>query len=182
MWPCGPIAEQSGCLARRSQDFQLISLKLLAEHLLLGCLTYSNKRALQLYVPGEATRARLVFPHTPVKIYASKNNPGAEAIAAQLKVSMVGPEVTSTLPEWKVEENHPNVLHLFDDRTLHATRFLLYLNRETFCGAESEALAAELRHARAAGAQIVMLHENAPDAGGCKVGHTALPQGPLQFF
>ena len=139
------------------QDFQLVSLKLLAEQLLLGCPTYSHQRSLPLYVPGEATRARLVFLDPPV-IYASPNNPGAAEIAARFKASMTGLEVTD-----RAERAH------------HAT-FLLYLNDKTFSGDEGEALAVELRTARAAGTHVLMVHENDPNAGGCKVGRNALAQ------
>ena len=48
-----------------------------------------------------------------------------------------------------------------------ATHMLLYLNRSTWAGDGTEALAEQVRAARRARLPIVMAHENDPDLGGC---------------
>ena len=45
----------------RIKDFQLMSLKLLTEQMLLGCATYANLLDLPLYLPGEISTRKLVF-------------------------------------------------------------------------------------------------------------------------
>ena len=45
----------------RIKDFQLVSLKLLTEQMLLGCATYANLLDLPLYLPGEISTRKLVF-------------------------------------------------------------------------------------------------------------------------
>ena len=49
--------------------------------------------------------------------------------------------------------------------------FLLYLSRQTFIGPAGEALAREVRTARAYKAQIVMIHENDVQRDGCEFEH-----------
>ena len=68
----------------RIKDFQLVSLKLLAEQLLLGCPNYDDLTSLKVYVPGELTSWKWVF-HKQVTLYASANNPGAEKAALALR-------------------------------------------------------------------------------------------------
>ena len=86
-----------------SQDFQIVSLKLLASELLLACPGYGQQYTVSyydeggdqqqvdqyrkkektlyrdIYVPGEVTEATLKL--TDVRIYASPNNPGARGVA-----------------------------------------------------------------------------------------------------
>ena len=45
----------------RIKDFQLVSLKLLTEQMLLGCATYANLPELPLYLPGEISAKKLMF-------------------------------------------------------------------------------------------------------------------------
>ena len=45
----------------RIKDFQLVSLKLLTEQMLLGCATYANLLELPLYLPGEISARKLMF-------------------------------------------------------------------------------------------------------------------------
>ena len=47
----------------RIKDFQLVSLKLLTEQMLLGCNTYANLPELPLYLPGEISAKKLIFTH-----------------------------------------------------------------------------------------------------------------------
>ena len=147
----------------RIKDFQLVSLKLLAEQLLLGSPVYTPEQ-LPLYVPGELARQRLSFPST-VALYASPNNPGAAAVAARLREAMASLGVTET-PAPATEDGGDS---RYDPPG--ATHMLLYLCHETYVGKEGEALAEELRLARKADFPIVMLHENDMDnGGGCEFG------------
>ena len=49
-----------------------------------------------------------------------------------------------------------------------ASHMLLYLNEDTFVGAEGELFADEVRCALANGFPMVMVHENDDAAGGCE--------------
>ena len=113
---------------------------------------------MELFIPGELPRQNLTFRKRPV-VYASQHNPGALAMAIDLELAMDGQiEVTSDAAELIVE-GRPIVTH-----------FLLLLNNQTYLHSEGEKLAEELRRARAAGSaiEIVMVHENDQDRGGCE--------------
>ena len=94
------------------RDFQIISLKLLAHQLLLGCPSDQGTRnkhlgtdserqrhvdSRDIFLPGEVSRTKLAFP-APVLLFVSANNPGAKETAALLKEGMVGLSVTSVTP------------------------------------------------------------------------------------
>ena len=142
-------------------QFQFVALKQLAEQLLLGCPRQGSSKGLgnmELFIPGELPRQNLTFRKRPV-VYASQHNPGALAMAIDLELAMDGQiEVTSDAAELIVE-GRPIVTH-----------FLLLLNNQTYLHSEGEKLAEELRRARAAGSaiEIVMVHENDQDRGGCE--------------
>ena len=52
----GPIFDERNVIVwHRIKDFQLVSLKLVAEQLLLGCPSFFDNDSLQLHVPGELT-------------------------------------------------------------------------------------------------------------------------------
>jgi hypothetical protein len=138
------------CVLR--QAFQDMSLQLLSEQLLLSCPTYATAKSLPLYVPGEVTLQRIQFS-CPVVLYASKNNPGAAAAAAMLVEGVDALSVTEAPPALG---------------GVAATHFLLYLAHETYVGEVGDALAEELREARASHLPLVMLHENDMDNGGCE--------------
>jgi hypothetical protein len=142
-----------------SVQFQLISLKRLAEFTLLQTPQYKGKESLAIYVPGELLQTRLVF-EKPVTLYVSPHNPGARAFASELE-EMHGGISTESFPT-NAKVGGDEVWNGED-----ATHFLLYLNSATFMDAAGERLAEELRTARAAGVPIVMAHEKAPDLGGC---------------
>ena len=139
-----------------SQDFQLVSLKLVAADLLIACPgyaeEYANKALIQdIFVPGEITEELLIFQQ-PVRVYASANNPGACEVLNVLQEAMKG-------------------LDLSTDPPPAASAFLLYLAHETFVGEAGERLAAEVRLMMRKGYPIVMLHENDTEGGGCDFGH-----------
>ena len=152
----GPIFDARHVVEwHRIRDFQLRSLTLLAEQLLLGCPSYASKPQLPLFVPGELAQQRLGFP-SAVALYASPNNPGAAETAARLRDGTLGLSVTDT-PAPPAGGKPPGATHM-----------LLYLCQQTYLGRPGELLAAELREARAAGVATVMLHENDPAHGGCE--------------
>ena len=139
LWPC--------------PQFQLVTLKLIAEQLLLGGPRSGHVKKLHLCVPGEVQRQRLTFSRRVV-VYASPNNPRAWAVAKDIASAMDDRiEVTS------------------DETNDAITHFLLYLNDQTYLESGEE-LAEELRRARAAGSSIklVMVHENDQERGGCEFG------------
>ena len=100
----------------RIKDFQIISLKLLAHQLLIGCPSDKGTRNRHLgtdtdrqrhedsrgiFLPGEISRIKLAFP-APVLLFVSTNNPGASETAALLQEGMVGLSVTSVTPtRWR---------------------------------------------------------------------------------
>ena len=84
----------------------MISLKLLAHQLLLGCPSDGNASfkhlgtktdTKQIFLPGELSRIKLAFP-APVVLFVSSNNPGASQTAGRLQKGMVGLSVTSETP------------------------------------------------------------------------------------
>ena len=159
----------------RIRDFQLVSLKLLAEQLLLGCVRYGSEKEVPLYVPHELSRQQLSFGSLTVAIYASPNNPGAAEAAARLREGMPGLRVTDTPAPSGAEEVAAGALppaaastKVGDGKPPGATHMLLYLCHQTFVGPGGEKLATELRAARAAGFPLVMLHENDRARGGCE--------------
>lgn len=142
----------------RIKDFQLVSIKMLAEQLLIGCLRERSllggpEGGLALYVPGELQRQKLLL-NRRVVLYASPHNPGALAVAKDIASAMDG--------QIKVK-NDPEVMTA-------ATHFLLYLNDQTYLHATGMRLAEELRRARAAGStvEVLMVHENDAERGGCE--------------
>ena len=143
---------------RHLQDFQLVSLKLLAEQLLLSCQGMT-KPGLGLYVPGELPRAKMAIKQGRL-VYASPHNPGAKQVADDLRSAMGSSfEVTSD-PEVGLST---------------ATHFMLYLNDQTYLGEAGEKLANELRIAKglsgnSPGVKVVMVHENDAARGGCDFG------------
>ena len=158
----------------RSKDFQLVSLKMIAEQLLLGCPVYRDEQSLPLFVPGEIASQRIAF-RKPVVLYASPNNPGAAAIASRLADAAKRLTIVSQPAPADGDGGPPGATHL-----------LLYLTSQTFVGDVGEALAEEIRRARAAGfgEKIVMLHENDLKSEGCEFSrragsaslrHTCLP-------
>eukprot|EP00964_Phaeocystis_antarctica_P055766 scaffold32822_cov76-Phaeocystis_antarctica.AAC.1 len=155
----------------RIYDFQLVSLKLLAEHLLLGCPREGNvsnlrrqslgtlsdlrRKSLQgkrdhidIFVPGELQCERMALPRPRPVVYASPHNPGALAVATDLAAGMGrGLEVTADSAAIQAEGGTRAV----------ATHFLLYLNDRTYLGKAGKRLAEELRAVRAEGrVEVVM--------------------------
>ena len=149
-------------------QFQLISLKQIAQFTLLQTPLFRGVKALDIFVPGELLRQPLGFVK-PVVLYASLNSPGARELAAELDKKYSGISVTEEPPAslcGDVEKGSSSA----SGGTAEVTHFLLYLNVNTYLEAAGERLAEELRKARVAQLPIVMAHENDPALGGCEFG------------
>ena len=160
------------------QDFQIVSLKLIAADLLLACPgyqanysqsdgnlahTWSLSRE-KVSSPGKMTKkAKTLFQdlYVPgeitsvplqfranVRLYSSPNNPGASQVATVIQEAMADLELSTAPPPM-------------------ASHFLLYLSDGTFVGEAGERLAQEVRHMMRTDQPIVMLHENDVSNGGC---------------
>jgi len=184
----GPIFDGRDVIEwHRVRDFQLVSLKLLAEQILLGTPDYQALPKLPLFVPGELSQQRLSFA-TRVLLYASPNNPGAEEAAQTLRRGFPHIEVATQREGLQGAPTH----------------MLLCLNSDTFVGELGLKLAQEVRltmglseatvrnggrrpralaragpvglgrgsagsvdAAGTAGLKLVLVHENDERAGGC---------------
>ena len=165
----------------RMKDFQLVSLKMIAEQILLGSPEYWDRAALPLYVPGEITRRNLAFRGLPT-LFISRFNPGAAKVSAVLQTSMPGLKTTVQLPSDEPNDGTEFVSSsrfgtmLSKNTTLRRrtpqsgqpTHVMLYLAEHTWVGDPGQHLAGEVRRARAIGLPFVLLHENDMDNGGCE--------------
>lgn len=224
----------------RIHDFQDVSLKLLAEQLLLGCPNFHHLSSVPLYITGELTRKRWAF-QPELTVYCSPYNPGAlEALTAirmqldaaldpssatselrtqaqspsqpsaerkqsrpwQLAVArsarsarsarlarsarsarsalavikeppQLGLECSSTAPAvlLKAAANSKERSSKVPTSSKEPSRLLLFLSKKSFVGEMGDALAAEVRQARAVGLPIVMLHATPDYVDGCDFGH-----------
>jgi len=152
---------------------------------------------LELYVPGEISLQPKGFAKNPPVLYASRHNPGASTAAALLRAGMPAIRIEEETPppieralkaaaDGAVELGQVDVQSTANVGSAVSrveatngshglgrapvTHFLLYLAHETWVGAAGEALAKEVRAARAVGMRIVMLHENDMEHGGCEFG------------
>ena len=149
-----PDAKRDVVIWHRFKDFQIVSIKLMAEQLLRGCPHEKRLEDVRLFVPGELPRQKLMLRKRPV-VFASPNNPRALTVAKEIASAMGGRiDVTSE--------------HASEDREI--THFLLLLNNRTFIDTAGEELAKELRSARAAGVKVLLVHENDMERGGCEFG------------
>ena len=134
-------------------EFQRLSLKLIAEQMLLASPRYRKRDSLLMYFRGEVRPEALAF-RAPVSLRVSEHNPGARDVAFELTSRFELLDVSDGIPPPEAR-----------------SVFLLYLSRQTFTGPAGEALAREVRTARAYKAQIVMIHENDVQRDGCEFEH-----------
>ena len=82
----------------RIADFQLVTLKEIAEFTLLQSPGYSGRATLPLQIPGELDQDNLGF-EKPILLYASPHNPGARALAEDMAQACrgTGPSALATL-------------------------------------------------------------------------------------
>ena len=150
----GPIFDGREVIEwHRIIDFQSVSLKLLAQEVLRGC-PYPPE-APRIFIEGELSMQKRAFRSRP-RLYTSPNNPGARAVAEDLRRGMHG------------------AIDLVADASgmNGATHFMLYLNDQTYLEDAGMKLADELRAVRADGGavRVVMVHENDSARGGCDFG------------
>eukprot|EP00966_Prymnesium_polylepis_P142415 3288327-Prymnesium_polylepis.2 len=79
-----PQIDGCHCACARLADFQLVSLKLISERLLLASPQYARRSVLPLTINGELEPASLGMPSS-VCVFASPSNPGALEAALELK-------------------------------------------------------------------------------------------------
>ena len=136
----------------------MMSIKLISEQLLLGGPRAGNLNKLDLFIPGELPRQRLTFSRRIV-VFASPNNPGALRVAEDLALAM------GNCIEVTIDETNAMITH-----------FLLYLNDQTYSEPTGGKLAEELRRAMVVSEsgkntiEIVTVHENDQERGGCEFG------------
>ena len=124
----------------------------------LGCPWAANLAKLDLFIPGELPRQRLTFSRRIV-VFASPNNPGALRVAEDLALAM------GNCIEVTIDETNAMITH-----------FLLYLNDQTYSEPTGPKLAEELRRAMVVSEsgkraiEIVTVHENDQERGGCEFG------------
>ena len=161
----------------RIREFQLVSLKLIAEATLLQTPRYCARSNLPLYLPGELRSEGLSFTQ-PLILWTSTANRGARALAEELHVAFPRIVLTEVPPPGlldKQESQATNALQWLTRRVSsssinrdgsngEATHMLLYLNSSTW---SDELLAKQVTAARAARLPIIMAHERDPARGGC---------------
>ena len=149
-------------------SFQHVSLKVIAEALLLKTPKYAGETALPLCIPGEVRADDLAFPK-PVVLWASTLNAGARDLAGAVAAAVAdGISITDETPSRL--SSLPRSSDSGGDGD-EATHMLLYLNTATWAGDGAEALAEQVRAARRAKLPIVMAHENDAVRNGCIFGH-----------
>ena len=167
--PRQPAPRKELCLCLRvPQEYQIVSIRLLAEQMLLGCPAYASYASLPLYIPGEVSRQKLTFT-SPVVVFTSEKNPGALATAQMLQESYPELQLTS-VPPAAVRAALGLSSSISSAEQLDATVMLLYLNDQTYLGDAGERLGTELLAVQKTGCSILMMHENDPCKGGCEFG------------
>ena len=111
-------------------------------------------------MPGELPRQKLALK-PGLLVYASPYNPGALAVANDLRSAMGGSFAVTSDPEVGLSGR--------------ATHFLLLLNDQTYMGDSGQKLAGELCIVKgitreAPSIKLVMVHENDAARGGCDFG------------
>ncbi|EOD07115.1 hypothetical protein EMIHUDRAFT_448489 [Emiliania huxleyi CCMP1516] len=138
----------------RIDEFQLISLKIIAEAVLLCSPNFLDRTSLPLCVSGELESQSLAFSK-PCTLWASPANAGSLALADEIAAAFAPDRETAGL-----------TICTTDDRPASATHLLLYLNEDSFVS--DERLAEQVKQAREDKLKIVMAHENDPALGGCQ--------------
>ncbi|KAL1527880.1 hypothetical protein AB1Y20_009256 [Prymnesium parvum] len=142
----------------RAIEFQLLTLKKIAEAALLASPAYSHKKSLPLSVHGEVALGVKQRAPKAVYIYASSNNAGARTFAQELQ--------EDHLSNLFIAEKMPSEADWRGSRTM--VHFFLYLSKDTFAGNSGARLAAEIRMARKRRIPFVLVHENDVARGGCE--------------
>ncbi|KAL1515069.1 hypothetical protein AB1Y20_004134 [Prymnesium parvum] len=152
----------------RMAEFQLFSLKKIAEHMLHATPLYINSPKPTLYVPGELTTQPLTF-RRQAKVHLSSHNPGVQDIINELdaRYGLRSLDIKTFTSDTSCARAFAQSPPASVPKTLRREFFLLHLKRDTFVGPEGVALAEDVRALRAQGVELVLTHENDVDRGGC---------------
>ena len=156
----------------RASQFQMISLIEIAEGMLRETPSYLGDSSFSLCIPGAVHEKQLIF-HTPVRLYASLNNPGAMEVAVEMQDQYKDNFQVASKPPKHIQGASPKRggSPVRARRVLLApeepTHFLLYLNKKTFLGSKGDSLALEVLAARVAGLPVVLVNESDGKRGGC---------------
>ena len=165
----------------RIADFQILTLQMIAARVLHCMPLYAlRNEPPKLYVPGEVN-AQTIELRRKVRLYVSKFNPGAKQMASELMhffrddnlmVTYDAPpklRPNTTSRRWSGDAI-PLIGALYrlsarDNEDV--THMLLYLNDMTFVGKTRVGLEHEISKTMEHGIEILLVHENDPDRGGC---------------
>ena len=134
-------------------EFQRLSLKLIAEQMLLASPRYRKRDSLLMYFRGEVRPEALAF-RAPVSLRVSEHNPGARGVAFELASRFELLDVSDGIPPPEAR-----------------SVFLLYLSRQTFTGPAARRSRGRCARRARTMAQIVMIHENDVQRDGCEFEH-----------
>ena len=145
----------------RIQEHQLETLRQIASRVLVTTPQYKGVAPSQLglHLPGELRLQRLEFPEHLSLCYSAANR-GAKEAAEALSARANGIHLTTTRDG-------------IDGGSLSGKTMLLYLNKRTWEPTDDSgttSLADEVARARAAGIELVMVHEADEAHGGCEFG------------
>ena len=153
----------------RISHFQNLTLKLIATEMLRNGpsfrgslserLSAGNAPEVILIQHDEVNASKLTLPQ-PLVLWCSAGNPGAADVAEELVTSMA-----SNGAAIRVVDTMPDVQALREKG--ESAAMLLYLNKDTWLE-QGEMLERDVRAARKAGLNIVMVHENDKGKGGCE--------------
>ena len=157
----------------RISHFQNLTLKLIATEMLRngprfqGSFSGGNAPEDPVLIQhGEVNTSKLTLPQ-PLVLWCSAGNPGAAEVAEELVTSMA-----SNGAAIRVVDTMPDVQALRENG--ESAVMLLYLNKDTWVE-QGEVLERDVRAARqlqamTTGLEVVMVHENDKEKGGCEFG------------
>jgi hypothetical protein len=162
----------------RVSEFQLLTLQMIAARVLHCMPLYASlQEPPKLYLSGEVSTQPLELPR-PVTLYVSKHNPGAKEMMAEF-VNFFGndnltltfdapPKLRTNVARQRADVIVGTLRRLsYQHDATQVTHMLLYLNDKTFVGAERDSLEHEVQQTREHGIEILLVHENDSDRGGC---------------
>ena len=152
----------------RVADFQLVSLKHIAEALLLASPAYAKKTALPLVMRGELLEFMLQLPDNTC-LYTSGDNPGAADVVEELQSRYANLKITQNRTGFEAVHQLPALSN--EGLGEPASHFLLYLSASSFAEAAGERFAEQVRAARAAKIPIILAHENDEAKQPCPFAH-----------
>jgi len=176
----------------RVQEFQLVSIRLIAEGLLNATPVFSvlTPNAVRLYSPGSISLLRLVPPPGMHVYVSTRFNAGVDTFLKELKEHietdptnkhgqrgrrssqklLEGAVTRITLSE-TIRQQIDNAFITnsdeFREKLAEVTHMILLLNDSTFSGVGNSDLTSEIKLAQQHGIEITLAHENDPARDGC---------------